>query len=305
MTKRRVACRHSGRLLPVTIWYPTTQSESVRREGIYTLSAAVDAPPAGEGLGIVIVSHGSGGSDTNHHDWAETLARSGFVVAAPRHLGDSHDCNHGMGSRDQLLERPRQLRAALHAVLDDPQIGSRIDRRRVGALGFSAGGYTCLILLGAHPEFSRWKDYCRRHPTSVVLCPVGRAPTALTAADWHDVREPLIRSAVLMAPFALPFSAATLATIDVPIRLYRARDESVARNPANADAVADNLGFPAEVVTVAGDHYVFIAPVEDALARKYSAFYVDADGVDRRRIHAGIGTEIVDFFRRTLPASRA
>lgn len=288
--------------VPVSVWYPADAPEKTGLEGIYNLSAAVDAPPAGKGRGVILVSHGSGGSDINHHDWAETLARAGFVVAAPRHIGDSHDAFRGRGSEAQLLERPRQLRAALDAVVGHPLLGPAIDPAKVGAVGFSAGGYTVLALLGARADFSRWNSYCGRHPESAVICPAGDKKLALPSAgagDWQRAADPRVRAAALMAPFALLFDDRNLAGIDKPVLLFRARDESVARNEANADRVAE-LTPDCRAETVDGDHYVFIAPVSDAIARKYPEFYIDAPGVDRRAIHRMIGERLVAFFRERL-----
>lgn len=288
--------------LPLTVWYPTREPERRRRDGIFDLSFARDAEPAGEGLGLVALSHGSGGSDINHHDWAETLARHGYVVAAPRHLGDSHDVKAGLGSREQLLERPRQLRDALEAALSHPRLADRIDRRRIGALGFSAGGYTVLTLLGARPDYSRWRQYCQAHPDTSVICPLGgRSDIADPGdADWEAVADPRIGAAALLAPFALLFDGPSLARVAKPIRVYRAEHESVSLNDWNADAVAAHASGPVEAVAEEGDHYVFLAPVAEAIRDKYPEFYRDAPGIDRPGLHRRIGGELVDFFNRRL-----
>lgn len=304
MIRKDVICPHNGKRLPVSFWYPATSAETKRREGIYELQAAFDASPVEGSYGLVVISHGSGGSDINHHDWAEALARAGYVVAAPRHIGDSHDFDRGIGSREQLLERPRQLRAALRHALEDETVGRMIDKRRVGIMGFSAGAYTSLILLGACPDFSRWDSYCRIRPEAAVLCPVGRTPNLPrpTAEDWEGIREPLIKAGVLLAPFSLLFDPKNIAKVDVPVRLYRARDEKVATNPENADQLHEHLLSPHDMITVPGGHYVFIAPIEDALARKYPEYYVDSPGVDRQALHARMACEIVAFFDRQLSA---
>ncbi len=301
-TRRRVMPGELDHGFPVSVWYPALAEETTRRDGLFMLSAARDAAPAAGSFGLVLLSHGSGGSDINHHDWAETLARNGWVVVAPRHVGDSFDLNLGPASREQLMIRPRQLKAALNHALAELAFSSVIDRGRMGALGFSAGGYTCLTLLGAVPDFNRWRQYCVNHPTSAVVCPVGKRldfPDA-SAADWLDVPEPRLRCAALLAPFALLFDAEALAKVDVPVRLYRARDESIARNQANADMVAEAVP-EVEVFTEPGDHYVFLAPVAAAIADKYPEFYRDAPGVDRTAMHRRIGLELVEYYGRQLP----
>lgn len=292
--------------LPVTIWYPARAPERARREGLMDLSAAFDAEPAEGRFPLVAVSHGGGGGDLNHHDWAEALARAGYVVAAPRHLGDSHDFRMGLGSREQLLERPRQLRAAIAAARTHPVLGRCVDSDRLGAMGFSAGGYTVLTVLGARPDFSRRRRYCREDNEAPVACPASRSPHLPVAApeDWDGVCERGIRAAVLFAPFALVFDAHALGRITIPVRIYRAEREEVTRNPANADSVAAGLGKRPEVATVPGGHYVFIAPVDEAASAKYPVYYRDEPGVDRRALHARIATELVDFFDRALEPVR-
>lgn len=291
--------------IPVSVWYPSNDYEKRRRDGIYDLSAARDGKPARGPFGLIAISHGSGGSDINHHNWAEHLARHGYVVVAPRHVGDSHDVRRGLGSREQLLERPRQLRAAIDAVLTHPVLGACADRRRIGLLGFSAGGYTVLTLLGARPDYSRWSLYCQAHPDPSVLCPLGGETAAPDPgdADWEVVADHRVKAAVLLAPFALLFDAASLARVWVPLRIYRAEDESVSLNEWNADAVAAGVSGPAALLTEPGDHYVFIAPVAEVIKNKYPEFYVDKPGVDRGAVHRKIGGEILEFFDRLLPVA--
>ena len=300
--QRRIVPENASHSFPATFWYPALAAESPMRVGIYDLSAAADAAPAAGRFPLVAISHGSGGGDVNHHDWAEALARAGFVVVAPRHVGDSHDFRAGIGSREQLLERPRQLRQAIRAALTDPDIGCHCLADKLGLLGVSAGGYTCLTNMGARPAFSRWKEHCRQNPQAEVVCPVGRAPSLpiLDEKDWEDVCQPNVGAAVLLAPFAMVFDRPGLTNVHVPMRIYRAESESVTLNHSNADFLAKNLPSSPETVSVPGDHYVFIAPVEEELAEKYPLYYRDAPGVDRRDIHRRLAEEIVDFFQRKL-----
>jgi len=66
---------------------------------------------------LILLSHGSGGGEFGHADLAETLAGQGYIVAAPRHLGDSYDKPEGWGTDVQMIARPRQVVATLDAVL--------------------------------------------------------------------------------------------------------------------------------------------------------------------------------------------
>ena len=75
--------------LAVTIWYPTDAAERQTPLGLYTQSAASGAAPAGRGHPLVVISHGTGGSNIDHYDTARALVAAGFVVAAPTHTGDT------------------------------------------------------------------------------------------------------------------------------------------------------------------------------------------------------------------------
>ena len=75
--------------LAVTIWYPTDAPERAVPLSLYSQSVAPGAPVAGHGHPLVVISHGTGGSNADHYDTARALAAAGFVVAAPTHTGDT------------------------------------------------------------------------------------------------------------------------------------------------------------------------------------------------------------------------
>ncbi|MES1163096.1 MAG: dienelactone hydrolase, partial [Rhizobacter sp.] len=140
--------------VPVAVWYPSPAPTVDWDAGPYRLHATRDAPVAAGPHALIVLSHGSGGSELGHADLAEALARAGYIVAAPRHLGDSFDAPQGRGSDVQLVGRPWQAVAALDTVLADPRFAAAIDARRIGMAGFSAGAYTTLVMVGARPDVS-------------------------------------------------------------------------------------------------------------------------------------------------------
>ncbi len=127
----------------VSLWYPTKVPDSVVRLGPYEFPGTQDAESAAGRFGLVILSHGSGGSNLGHRDTAIALAKAGFIAAAPLHsrnsLGDMGD-----DQRIVLDGRPRQLSAVIDALLARPAWSSRIDAKKIAAFGVSAGGYTVL-----------------------------------------------------------------------------------------------------------------------------------------------------------------
>jgi predicted dienelactone hydrolase len=223
-------------------------------------------------------------------------------VAAIRHVGDSFDDFSGRGSDVQLIRRPTQVREALDAVLADPVLAPAVDPNRIGIVGFSAGGYTALKTVGAEPKFALWGEHCRAHPDDSELCPPdGHAMPRITRPGWEPPPpDPRVKAAVAMAPLAVVFDEEGLSGVSVPVRLYRAADDRHVQNRWNAGNVAANLPAAPELVTVPGDHYVFLPPCPEAFAAEVPEVCTDAPGVDRAAIHARIAEELVDFFDRTL-----
>lgn len=72
------------------VWYPTEQQEMPWQAGPFTMAASRDAPVAAGGrFPVVLLSHGSRSDPLAHRELATSLARAGFVVAAPTHVGDA------------------------------------------------------------------------------------------------------------------------------------------------------------------------------------------------------------------------
>lgn len=293
--RRRIRMPHSDKTLRLSFWYPSHSPESCRHEGVYALSAAFGAAPAPGCYPVIGISHGSGGNDRNHHDWAESLARAGYVVAAPTHVGDSRERLRGVGTLDDLLERPRQLAFAMRAACADPLVGQAADSARMAVMGFSAGGFTALALLGGVPAFdSRFavRSACFADDEALEY-----------RARWRSVGMPELRAGVLFAPYASVFSRDGLAGVRAPMRIFRAASDTVTENAVHADALAARLPTVPEVETVSGGHYVFMAPAVDAMATRYPKYYRDAAGIDRAEIHAIIAKRIAAFFTKTLRGS--
>lgn len=271
----------AGESFPIALWHPATP-------GRYPL---------------ILISHGSGGSERGHAGWAEQLARSGYVVAAPRHWGDSHDKPDGRGSDVQLIGRPLQAKATLDTVLAHPQLKQLIDPQRIGMVGFSAGGYTTLVMAGARPDFKRWKQHCQQNAKQDdEFCPtfMWRFLPRITRSDWKLPDETRVKAAVVMAPASILFDREGLSGVKIPLRLYGAQDDAVTRNAWHVSRIAAALPTPTPVNMVPGGHFVFLAPCSPGLRAEAPQLCVDPPGVDRVAIQRRIGDEMVEFFGKNL-----
>jgi predicted dienelactone hydrolase len=288
--------------MPLSVWYPTMEPEAALQVGPYRLSVARNASLAPGQHRLILLSHGHLGSNLGHWDLAAFLARHGLIVAAPRHFGDSFDQPPKPGGR-QLVTRPAQISAALDSLLSDPQLAPSIDAERIGMAGFSAGGYTSLVIAGATPHVEHLMSHCREHPEDKEFGCDHLSDWQAGAGELANavfVHDPRVRAVVAMAPVGVLFDKADLAGISIPLRIYRAADDHILVNAWNSDVVLRDLPQPVEAVTVPGDHYVFLAPCSEAFASDAPELCRDPPGVDRIAIHQQINGEILDFFDRTL-----
>jgi predicted dienelactone hydrolase len=285
------------------VWYPTGTAETAWQAGDIPVAASLGAPVAeGPRFPVVLLSHGSGGTPLGHRDLATRLARDGFIVVAPTQIGDSAGRTEGREAGRSLLDRPRQARLALDAALADPRLAPHADPARLGMVGFSAGGYTTLVLAGAHPAFALATAYCAEHREDRGSCGNGdparqRRPDLAT---WQPPEPPGFKAIVLMDPLAITFDAEGLAAVGMPVLLFRPASDDYLKADRNAAALTAELPRPPLVVTVPGSHFVFLDPCPPALAERLPAICRDAPGVDRAAIHRQIEDQISDFLRRTL-----
>ena len=306
-----------GGQMQVSLWYPTTVPDSVVRLGPYEFSGTQDVEPAAGQFGLVILSHGSSGSDLGHRDTAIALAKAGYIAAAPLHprnsLGDMGD-----DQRIVLDGRPRQLSAVIDALLAQPTWSSRIDAKKIAAFGFSAGGYTVLAALGAEPEFSRILDHCERHaeedPYCRIINGVGAEARAARARAYAEpaqrCRDGRLCAAVIADPFTAPFSDATLKALP-PARLlfFRPEVENMLKAEFHVSRVVrllkqrDDFPDPQEILVPKANHFSFIAPIPESVGRSlagpegFDRAAFDEEMNRRATFHEEMNNRIVDFLR--------
>ena len=242
---------------------------------------------------VVIISHGHEGSRFGHHDLATTLARAGFVVATVEHPGDNYADQSGVGTERVLLGRAWQLSAAIDALLGDALFAPYVDASRIGAAGFSVGGYASLLLVGAKPDFTRWVGYCERHPDDRLLC--RDTPPSLSLGE-KPTADPRVRAAFVMAPLGIFFGPSSLASVRAPVKLATAEKDSVLLPSENAAPVRAGLSTVFEFTEVPGaDHYVFLAPCHGE-----AKLCADPPGVNRYEVHRELNAAAVKFFEARL-----
>ncbi len=254
-------------------------------------------------LPLVVMSHGGGGSYDGHEDTAVALACAGFVVAAVSHSGDTYE------DQSRVLElwrRPNQLHRLIDFMISDWHSHDRIDDRRVGAFGFSNGGFTVLVAAGGVPDIDRTEQYCGAHPDHDLCRALSEAHIDWRLGDRVPVdawtHDPRIGAIVVAAPaFGFAFGEEGLRNVEVPVQLWGGALDRHQPAPWYEDAVAADLPHAAEFHRINGaGHYDFLPPCSAALARAVPTICASAPGFDRAEFHRRMNHDIVAFFSRHL-----
>lgn len=289
--------------LEVGIWYPTDTPAKLTKLGPFEMQLALGAPIAPRAdhtpYPLVMISHGSGGTYLGHFDTAIALTNAGYIVAAVMHRGD----NYADDSRvTHIMDRPAHIRHVLDHLLESWQGREHIDPARIGMFGFSAGGFTTLVLIGGEPDFTTIEPYCRDHAQEFTCQLVsGQASDKVTTSS-ASLNEPRIRAAVVAAP-ALGFTFAPhgLERVSVPVELWRAEADTILPFPNYAEAVRASLPVPPSInVEPNAGHFDFLTPCSEALRAIAEAICTSAEGFDRQAFHDRFNASLIRFFDTQL-----
>ena len=262
--------------------------------GVWTPAAKTETR-----LPLIVVSHGNGGDFHSHEATARALAQAGFAVAALTHTGDNW---RDQSQATNIAQRPRQLHVLIDYLVKDWTGRNAIDPNRIGAFGFSSGGFTVLTAAGGEPDLGRILDHCRAHPDFYDCGLVKRRSVPQTVTDQAWVHDARIKSVVAAAPaLGFTFTRQGLSGVTQPVQLWRAESDRVLPSPFYAEPVRDALPRPPQYHSVPGaDHFDFMPPCSAQLAALAPAICTPTPGFDRAAFQDGFNRQVIDFFRRTL-----
>lgn len=305
----RIMTEFAGVEVPVRVFYPTLENAVETRFGPWELSAAKNAAPASGQFPLIAISHGLSGNDWNHYLLASRLVKAGFVVAAVRHPDDLLR----VGQPEIAVLRPRELTAAIDAVLIDNRFGPIVDAERIGAFGFSLGGFTVLASAGGRIEYEKVTQHCSNAENDPEFCigeeggeplPIWlrtrRLIYSIPQVDLtEDVLDPRIDTIVAAAPVGVLFN--DMSRVQMPVLLYRAGSDQSLRAPHHAENVHELLPMEHQYEVIDNlHHYAFLSPFPDSIAAEVGEPAQDPSGFDRGMFLDEINGEIVDFFRENL-----
>ena len=293
----------------VALYYPTMAAPRAITMGPFALNVAIGGKPVDKVKALILLSHGTGGSELGHSVLAQALARDGYLVAALRHPGDNwQDRSLIEKSPERYFdERPRQASRVIDAILADPAWKYRIasDSRgpRVGALGHSAGGYTVLALAGARPDLSRLRKHCLAEASEdPIFCGIGRSGVAMPPlpAATPSLEDERVRAIVAMAPAGVPFTAESLATVRPATMIYEAELDRFLVPRFHAAWVASNLPAPNLHRVPNAWHFAFMDSPSMSIPSADGDVAANPPGFDRDAFLKQLADEITAFFNKTF-----
>lgn len=295
--------------IPIVLYYPTEAQARPIAMGPFTVHVALQAPAAATFRGLIVISHGRGGTELGHSSLAEALARHGYLVASLRHPGDNWQ-DRTLLQKDAgryFSERPQHVSRVIDALLQDADWGARIvkDERgpRVGAVGHSAGGYTVLALAGAQPDLARNAAHCRSHRLDdPVFCAIAsrEGRSGATPTIIPSLRDARVRAVVALSPFGVVFPAESLANIRIPTLVYEAQLDRFLVPRFHAEWIAQNTAVAQLRRVPNAWHFAFMDTPTMPVPTEDGDLGADPPGFDRAAFLARLGQELCVFFDEAL-----
>ena len=286
----------SGPAITVAVWYPSADKPSPVALGPFTVLAAQEGKVDGNALPLVVLSHGRGGSFVVHHDTAEHLADAGFVVASLNHPGDTALDKSLFYDLSIYKQRPLDVKRVIDYLTGASSFASTIDPKRIGIYGFSRGGYTALVAIGANPDFAVGLPLCEGRTDKI--CDQIRAHEYPKEPLQHDRR---IKAAVVADPLSVFFTAQGLAGVTIPVQLWGSEKGGDGVKPETVEAVNTALNAPHTFTKAEHtQHFSFLTVCPPVIAKQQPIICEDPPGLDRAQFHEQFNDALTKFFRANL-----
>jgi predicted dienelactone hydrolase len=315
--------------LVTQVWYPA-EGKSVEQAqwigppdaplfdaGSASRDAKIATAPAR--FPLLMLSHGTGGSAAIMAWLGTALAAQGYIVAAVNHPGNNGLEQYTPQGFILWWERAKDISVVIDQMLVDSIFGSRIDSGRIGAVGFSLGGYTVIELAGGTTNLSGYADFCKS-PQADNICKappefqgnlfnmsgdLGRTDKEYIDSVKHagdSYRDPRIRAVFAMAPALGPaFTPAALAKISIPVEIVAGASDSNVPVDSSARYFAAHIrGAKLTIFPGGVGHYDFLASCTDQGRKSLPLLCADAPDVDRDAIHKRTAEMAVKFFEGNL-----
>lgn len=315
----------NDRVITGIVWYPAEATADAKNQCIPPSAplfcagvAAKDAPlaPTWGRFPLIALSHGTGGSALQMGWLATYLAARGYIVVAVNHPGNNGATGYTPQGFFEWWYRARDLSVAISDLLADPRFGAKIDPDRIGAAGFSLGGYTMMVLAGAITDFHAMDAWCEMSGHA-RFCNIPEMPDVMARFNamkqlpevqqalkesTNSYRDPRIRAVFAIAPaIGHGVSTESLHQITIPVDIVVGAADPIAPAPDNAEIYAHNIPNAQLTILPGGvGHYTFLDNGTDAGKERNPQLFTDNPGVDRAAIHQQVAEMAADFFDQEL-----
>ena len=232
-------------------------------------------------------------------------------MAAVDHFGNTFD-NPIPIEFVKFWERPQDIRFVLDQLLGSHDISNHLDVNKIGAAGFSLGGYTAITLAGAKMDFQAIENYLKSEQGKKEA-EIPEMPGLISFFEKPEVKEsfknapPLldkrIRSVFVMSPAigqAFP-TKENCKDVSVPVYIVAAAKDMIAPPKSNAAHYAKLIrNAQYKILGTDAGHYVFLNEAKDGLKQEAPMFFNDPPGVNRKEIHDQTLQLATDHFQKTL-----
>ncbi|PSU08448.1 hypothetical protein C9I92_13100 [Photobacterium ganghwense] len=289
---------------PMVVFYPTSSEPKVVELGPFKLNVAVEGEILKGKYPLVIVSHGSGGSNLSYKDIAISLAKSGFIVGMPLHPQNNYMDNTLEGSVTNYTNRPKHITLAIDKLLNTSGLNTYIDSDKIAVLGHSVGGYATIAAAGGVGDTSSLIEICKNNPllTDPYCTPVRDGSMMKTVIK--STKDPRIKAIIIMAPVGILFSTeGSLNDVDIPVLLLKAENDKEVTEPYNADVIEKGLPNKQKLISIMisnAGHYSFLTSFPDFLKSELGLIAEDPNGFNREEFQEKLGTIIVDYLKGVL-----
>lgn len=315
------------RPLRTAIWYPG-EATATKEETIFggppekeifapvTVAPGAEISSASPKYPLIVLSHGTGGGAIQMMWLGYYLASRGYIVAAVNHHGNTAAENQPAPQGFLLFwERAKDLTVVLDRMLADPTFAARIDRKRIGAAGFSLGGYTVIAIAGGVFSPKEFESFCRSPRRDFTCEPQNEFPAAQRLFEELKKTDPVVQESLRHAGdsyrdkrvkrvFAVApalgsgFTAAGLSKVKIPVRIVIGQADKITPLTTNAQRYA-NLIKGARLTVLPGEigHYTFLAEC-NVHGKAVVDICRDAESVERRAVHQQVAQLAFDFFEQ-------
>lgn len=302
-----------NRLLITEVWYPTTDTLKQRDKAFspFTrVNTVRDGKLSSIRLPLIMLSHGTGGSRLSLEWLADALVKSGFIVAAVDHWGNTYDNKIGI-EFVKPWERPQDISFVLTSLLNDHDFKPVINQDKIGAAGFSFGGFTVIALAGGKFDFMALRAYYKTAGKKELEIPeypnlakyLDDSTLLAGAKNYPPLHDKRIKAFFSISPALGPgfISAKQVKDIAGPVCIVGSQSDSIAPVKTNALRYHELIkGSQYYVNPGKTGHYVMLQEAIDEVKKEAPTYFTDDPSVSRHQVHLKVDSLAVGFFIKEL-----